>query len=402
PESLPSFAGAMLDLAKVTGSQDARVNRGLLLAVGGLSRVSEPSQQAANIPKALIGVRGFGASTAGAAALWASLSTMGADTEGAMSRTGAIALAQQLEMFLPAAGAAAETTARPLTEAEALERERNRKALARARLRQAAGGQLTGAEIAAIRREERFAQIEAGETKLPARPGIASMEKRLEYLWANPELAKSFYAAASFEKAVEAPIRDLLTDPNSPIAKLYRKELGMLPSNAGLIAEGGRMVSAVRGEPLAVLAGTQRMYAQTQEELLLGNLIGASGAVNREGLRTLLEASGMGATATRAEMLGFEARSGVGTTGGYREATAILRRRQGALQRPWEVPIPSEFDTGGGAYQRAPSESERRNAELLGKAAAMLMDAAKTLKDQQRPPTLERPTMTRETAAGSR
>lgn len=108
PSQIDPFAGALLDLANVTGTKDAEVNAGLLIAVGKLSRVKDPAQQAKNIAPSLIGQSAFGSTVQGSAALFAALSTGAGDVEGAMSGTASIALAQQLRDFLPEGGTTTE------------------------------------------------------------------------------------------------------------------------------------------------------------------------------------------------------------------------------------------------------------------------------------------------------
>jgi hypothetical protein len=99
PEEIGGFAGSLLDLSKVTGTTDAAVNLGLLTKIGGLSRVVKPSEQAANIPGALIGAKSFGATAGEAGALFATITTETGDLSGRRGGTGLIALTEQLKEF---------------------------------------------------------------------------------------------------------------------------------------------------------------------------------------------------------------------------------------------------------------------------------------------------------------
>ena len=101
PSEIGDFAGTLLDLSKVTGTTDARVNLGLLSTVGGLSRVTKPREQATSIAPALIGARELGFSTSEAAALFSTITTASGDTTGQLSGTATISLAKQLEAFSP-------------------------------------------------------------------------------------------------------------------------------------------------------------------------------------------------------------------------------------------------------------------------------------------------------------
>lgn len=103
PTAIPQFAGSLTDLAKVTGTNDALTNLGLLKKVGELSRVVDSNAQAQNIPRALIGMRAMGATTAEASAAFAALTSASADLQGATSGTAGISLAEQLRSFMPEA-----------------------------------------------------------------------------------------------------------------------------------------------------------------------------------------------------------------------------------------------------------------------------------------------------------
>lgn len=101
PSEIGDFAGSLLDLSKVTGSTDARVNLGLLSTVGGLSRITGQREQATSIAPALIGAREFGFSTSESAALFSAITTASGDLTGRQSGTATIQLAKQLEAFNP-------------------------------------------------------------------------------------------------------------------------------------------------------------------------------------------------------------------------------------------------------------------------------------------------------------
>jgi DNA-binding ferritin-like protein len=101
PGQIGEFAGSITDLAAVTGTDDPEVNLGLLTTVAGLSRVTDPGQQSQNIPKALINQLAFGSTAQGATALFAALTTGGAEKTGRSAGTAGIRLAQQLSEFAP-------------------------------------------------------------------------------------------------------------------------------------------------------------------------------------------------------------------------------------------------------------------------------------------------------------
>jgi hypothetical protein len=176
PADIAGFTGTLTDLSKATGTTDAQVNLGYLATVGKLSRVVDPRAQGQNLAPAIINQLAYGSTSQEAAALTAALTSAAADSQGATSGTGSIALAEQLRSFF--------------------------------------GGQgTTGQRIAALQ--------------------------------SDPAKAQAFLADASFEKKVGGVIEQLLTDPNSEAARLFRANLSQIPDTAGLRARGGQAIAAL-------------------------------------------------------------------------------------------------------------------------------------------------------------
>lgn len=127
PAEIGLFAGALLDLSKVTKSRSAEVNQGFLQLSGSLSRVVDPAQQAKNLPPSLIGQQQAGATPAEAAALFGAISEGSGDFLGALTGTATIKLSQQLRDFFQekdvraATAGQRESLGRDLTTGERIE-----------------------------------------------------------------------------------------------------------------------------------------------------------------------------------------------------------------------------------------------------------------------------------------
>lgn len=101
PEAAQAMAGAVLDLAKMTGTAEADTNLGFLLGVSQTSRVTNLQALSKNVVPAMIGVQGFGGTSQESAAIVSAMAAATPDAKGSSSGTAAIALAEQLEKFLP-------------------------------------------------------------------------------------------------------------------------------------------------------------------------------------------------------------------------------------------------------------------------------------------------------------
>jgi len=239
PEDIPVFAGALLDLAKVTGTKDAAVNRGFLSVVAGYSRVVKPEFQAQNLVPAMIGTTTLGATARESAALISALTVGGGDVTGRRSGTAAIALAEQLRGFVPNAPAG-----------------------------------------------------------MPG-PNVPTFGAALYGLQQDRESAERFLAKASFEKKTIGPIEQLLLDNQSETFRMYQKTLDKLPGDVGLRTEAERAISRRGLDPLEQMAATDRALKSAAERLYTGNLRAGMAGVSREGLAEVLKASGQSAMAQK-------------------------------------------------------------------------------------------------------
>lgn len=396
PTDMAMYAGAMLDLSKVTGTTDAQVNQGLLSFVGGMSRVVDPSQQAQHIPKALIGIQGYGGTAAESTALFAALSVASADPSGQSSGTAAVRLAEQLRAFLPAEGRPAEMGGPGLSEIDQQQREAlhaDRKYREAVRRRNE-GGRLSEEHLRLLKREEVFAaREERGRETMPALPGMATFGERLAYLQANPEVARKFLSEASFEAKTGAPVEQLLLNPESVAAREYAKNVGMMPGLDALAGMGRDMVASLQNEPLFANFQRQKAYESGVEQLLLSNLTGAEGSINREGLERTLKATGLNSTATRINMAGWEWGSDVGRTGGTAEAIRVLESRRDQLLSPTQA-VNAGVGAPGVSVPRPVTSEERSDADALERIINELkrLNAAH---EKSRPPALSQPDVDR-------
>lgn len=259
PDAIAEFAGALLDIGKVTGRpDDALVNQGLLTFVGAMSRVVDPGRMAKNIPRALIGASKFGATPQQAAALFAVQTVGAADITGEMSGTAVISLVQQMEEFFKGGG--------------------------------------------------------------------GDFGQRLAALHADPRLAQRFLKGASFERTSVGPIRELISDPNSPMARLFRENLATMPAELGdLGGVAGAHLAALQGGRFEPIAEFARLGAVTKESLESVSP-GAAIAEMKKAVRGALAQAGVGIYGL------FEAGQGMTPTLMVPEDQRILLAAQSGIQ----------------------------------------------------------------------
>jgi len=104
PEEATQIAGAALDLAKITKTDRAQANIGLLMAIGQTARVTDIGELARNVAPAITGITARGGTAQEAGAIWSALTQGMADPTGRLSGTAAISLAEQLATFEGTAG----------------------------------------------------------------------------------------------------------------------------------------------------------------------------------------------------------------------------------------------------------------------------------------------------------
>ena len=218
PAEIGDFAGSLADIAKITKDQDALRNLGFLSTVGGLSRVADAKLQASNIPRALIGIAGRGASPEEAGSLFSALSNAAADTKGEASGTAGIQLATQLEKFVDNL-------------------------------------------------------VQSGKVSRD----VDTFGERVSLLQADRELSAAFLDKASFEAKLKVPIRDLLTDTTTQVAKEFSSFQSKFGTAEQQIAQAsGALVFLGEGN-IANTAAADRIVSSAAES---NRLTGAAGLSN--------------------------------------------------------------------------------------------------------------------------
>lgn len=319
PEEIAGFAGSLLDLSKITGTDDAAVNQGLLQQVGALSRVVDPALQASNIPKSLIGQQSFGATAQEAAAMFAAITNASGDLTGARSGTAAVGLAQQLRDFFKEEGLTAKAE----------------KSLGRS----------------------------------------LSMGERIEMLQGDQKLAGKFLEGASFEKAAAGPIEQLLTNVGSVMAAAFRENQGKIGSNDELAELAKKSIQQRFLDPLEQTAALDRAFKDAQSGLTMGDVeTGRAGAI-RENLSETFRRSGMGAHSLKMKEKAFDLQVGLGADP---TQLAIEQLEQEAEKRLSTGGTVADISASGPFGQLR--ETRRTVTDDDKSDAAILMEMVETLK----------------------
>lgn len=229
PTDIGMIAGALLDLAKATGTDDARTNLGYLSAIGVQGRVADVKQQAANLAPGVIGTLAYGGNYRESGAALAAISNASADASGAPSGTAVIQLANQLKAFDEAVDSF--------------------------------DGASIGGRIAALQQDQKLAQ--------------------------------QFLADASFEGKSAGVIRQLLTDQTSVAAREYQNSLKAIPGIDGLRERGDRSIEVLDVENTAALtARRERAIARATEKVLTAETEDSLSSTEIENVKAQLQKVG--------------------------------------------------------------------------------------------------------------
>lgn len=249
PGEISGFAGSLLDLSKATGTFDANTNLGLLTQVAGLSRVTDPGQQAANIPAALIGATGFGMTTAEAAGLFATLTEFSGDLTGQSGSTATIKVAQSLRDFKRS--------------------------------------NLTGTQSKLLSEEglERLAAIEN-----------LSTGDKLRALQQDSELSQVFLKGVAGEAKFKAQVEQLVGSTTSAIAQKFAANVAQVGSNEQLAAEGRRAVAGLDANELNRQTRFESGLGATAQRLAVADPNENLTAQGREDLLRILQRTGQSRT----------------------------------------------------------------------------------------------------------
>lgn len=327
PDEIGEFAGALLDLQKASGSADPRVNFGLLASISQRSRVATPRAIAMNAPEALIGSAGLaGATGAEGAALYSALTNASGDKTGATSSSAQIAFSKSLGLVFDA------------------------------ELRKPINGQ---ADIA-----DQLAGM--------------SMGGKIAMLQQNPELARQFFATSGVtlgEGKAVAPLRDLLLNPNSVMARNYAANLASMPNDAGLGRLADEAIGNFRLNPMEPLAKTSRTIGSLHEQTL-AQFPDTLGAEDRQKINEIMRAGGGRSNlGTRLEMMMGQFNDGkVGTS--IEDARDLFAAERSRLRSPYMAPT---FGPGGGGdfYEPGAKESVDRLDKVISALDKLLEENKK-------------------------
>lgn len=346
PADMGEFAGSLIDLQKVTGSPDQRVNFGLLAKIAQLSRVSNAGRIALNAPRGLIGAAGFGFSGQEAAALYSTLTYASGDKLGATSANALIQLSQQLRDFAPASPDAEELLALR-GKAMFADPASPQGKLAQEKLRAAEEQQ---AQAAA------FSQLSTGA--------------KLRALQADPALAKQFLANAHVESAAKAPIEGLLLDPRSAAAVSYRSNLASIPQGAGLTRMTDEAIANFRLNELEPVAATSRSLTSLRDQFRVAEQQNL-GEEERAALKEILMR--LGGSNVGTNLTGFLSQLSDGKLGvSVEETRNLLQAEQERLLRGKTSLISNGPILPGTVHNTPATAEDRQNAKLLGDVIAVL------------------------------
>ncbi len=275
PEAISTTAMAMIDTGKATGFKDARANAGYLGMLGSVAHVSDQRQLAINAPKGLAGASQYGIDPTSNAALWAAISNQTNDQTGATSTSALLNFTSRL---------------------------------------------------AVLGDKDR-----AGSNFIPELEGLKSFEERLGALRANPAAAKRAADNLTGPEEAKAPLRSLIMDPNSAMAReyeSYRAKLGGSGGEAGFRAEGDRMLERRERNRLGARAALNRTIETAVESQRLKADQQYLTDDEVAGIKEIMQQGGMGSWSAGTEISlarGWDRKLSA------EEAAELIRRRSTAL-----------------------------------------------------------------------
>jgi hypothetical protein len=326
PGEIGEFAGALLDLQKASGSASPEVNFGLLASISQKSRVASPRAIAMNAPAALIGSAGLaGATGAEAAALYSALTSASGDKTGATSGSAQIAFSKSLGLVFPQA--------------------------------------LRGTDAATA---DKFSAMTMGQ--------------KIAFLQNNPALANQFFATQGVslgEGSAVAPLRSLLLDRNSVMARAFADNLKSMPSAAGLSRLAGEAIGNFGLNRLEPLAAAERSLASLEEQTL-ANMPMTLSAEGRQRINSIMMAGGASSLGTRFNSFASQFADGKIGTSIFDARERFMRERN---QLATGTIAPTFGAGGGGTFQ---TKEQREAVDRLDKVIQVLDKQLEAQKETNR------------------
>lgn len=314
---IAALAGTAVDIAKRTGASPAQAI-GFMQNIGGVARVPSLQNLSGNVAPAVMSVNQFGGSMQEAGALVSALTQGMADTEGRISGTAAIGLAEQLRERMPGLGSTAE-------------------------------------RIAAIQNDP----------------------KLFKTFFQGGRFGTKKFEPASFEKKALASVEQLLT-PGTMMARAFAEG----GEKIGDVQGAGQKTYDDLMREVNSVTFTSRLKrtfgtAATEQQIL--DTIGGQTSVSREGLKAFLKASGQSQLGQDVDSLLFE---GGTLTGGLPIDVASKRLKSGAasLRSPKDLAF-NGFDQGQVTASRQANEAELKSAAAFEKLAASLDVLSQEIRD---------------------
>lgn len=306
---LATMAGSLLDMQK-KGGGTARQNVGQFIAAKMAARVETNTAFSQNVIPAAMGVQEFGDSPQQALALTSAITQGMGDTQGAMSGTAAISLAQQLERALPKMGSTIERI--------------------------------------------QFLQSPEGAKMRDKLLGKGSKKGTLE-----------------LEKKAFAPIRGLLSGKDTVQAKQLDTALGAIKEGDESEKVFEQNLATVNAMPIQQNAAANRALNVAADNLSVKDVEGGKASVAREGLDKVLKAakvSDLGQKFLRAE---FEATTQLGGGVDPLEFIAGKTEAEGHRLQTDIAAFNNPYGPGSTPAQYRTAEEKQTGAELLEVAKLM-------------------------------
>lgn len=287
-ETMGELALGLENTASLTGSKDMTENMGFQLGIGRGTQIKNLGDINKYLIRGAIGVKGFGGSATDAAAIVSTLTSTMKDTEGRLSQTAGISLAQQLAEFMPT--------------------------------------------------DDTFTTDEKGRKKLTRKgTGLTDTAGRIAAMQADPNLRDQFMAASSFEHQAFIPIQQMLTSGTEGAGILEsRKKDIQLGGSATRTAK--EFLATLEGDKMQQGAASVRSGEAIVEEMQLGDELGGRNARARKLMADALDASGQWFGAN------WQAKGMFDLSGTDPEAAAIGQLEQRKKDIQW-WPGESERDT---------------------------------------------------------
>ena len=350
---ISALAGTAVDIAKRTGATPAQAI-GFMQNIGGVARVPSLQNLSGNVAPAVMSVSQFGGSMQESGALVSALTQGMADTEGRISGTAAIGLAEQLRERLPKLGTTAE-------------------------------------RIAAIQND----------------PAL------FKAFFKGGRFGGKKFEPATFEKKAIASVEQLLS-PGTMMARAFSEGGEKIGDVQGA---GQKTYDDLMREVQSVTpaSNTKRQFGTVTTEQQILDIVGGQTSITREGLKKYLESIGATALEQDVSTAIFEGKTMRGAMP-TEAAASSLRNRAKALRTPVSGGGGLGGDVGFESPGFTPSNADLELSQKIDKFANALdqlaketRESVKALKEntdatrqnnRENPPPAPRPTQVPSSALG--